>query len=138
MRGAALGIDHGTKRTGFAVTDALGLSVQPLGVFEGTGDALLDHVAALLADRDVGTFVVGQPLNMDGSVGPRAQDVDAFCAGLSARFPSVEVALVDERLTTKEAEARLTEAGYRGEERKKRKDSWSAALLLEEWLRRGP
>jgi len=135
--GAALGIDHGTKRTGFAVTDALGLSVQPLEAFQGAGGALLDHVAGLLADRDVATFVVGQPLNMDGSTGPRAKDVEAFCAGLKERFPGVAIALVDERLTTKEAEARLTEAGYRGEERKRRKDSWSAALLLEEWLRRG-
>ena len=139
MQRSALGIDHGTKRTGFAVTDPLRLSVQPLDVCQAPGDShdLCDHVAGLLDDRDVGTFIVGQPLNMDGSSGPRAADVEAFCKRLHARFPDVAIVMVDERLTTKEAEARLTEAGYRGEERKARKDSWSAALLLEEWIRTG-
>ena len=137
MKAAALGIDHGTRRTGFAVTDALHLSVQPLETFEGSGEALLDHVAGLLADRDVEAFVVGQPLNMDGTAGPRAAEVQAFCEALTGRFPSVRVCLVDERLTTKEAESRLTAAGYRGRDRKQRKDSWSAALLLEDWIRSG-
>ncbi|MDA1265078.1 MAG: Holliday junction resolvase RuvX [Planctomycetota bacterium] len=139
MERSALGIDHGTKRTGFAVTDPLRLSVQPLGVCQQPGDSdeLCDHVAGLLDDRDVDVFVVGQPLNMDGSAGPRAADVEAFCERLRQRFPAVTVVLVDERLTTKEAESRLSEAGYRGQERKARKDSWSAALLLEEWIRTG-
>ena len=137
MKATALGIDHGTRRTGFAVADALRLSVEPLEAYEGIGQALLDHVATLLEDRDVGVFVVGQPLNMDGTAGARAEEVQAFCAELRGRFPGVDVVLVDERLTTKEAEARLTAAGYRGAERKKRKDAWSAALLLEDWIQSG-
>ena len=137
MKAASIGIDHGTRRTGFAIADALRLSIQPLDTFEGSGEALLDYIAGLLEDRDVEAFVVGQPLNMDGTSGPRAADVQAFCEALGARFPSVRICLVDERLTTKEAESRLTEAGYRGRERKQRKDSWSAALLLEDWIRAG-
>ena len=137
MRAAALGIDHGTRRSGFAVTDALRCSVEPLEAYEGVGEALLDHVATLLSDRDVSVFVVGLPLNMDGTAGARADEVQSFCTGLRGRFPQVDVVLVDERLTTKEAEARLTAAGYRGTERKKRKDAWSAALLLEDWIRSG-
>lgn len=137
MKASALGIDHGTRKTGFAVTDALRLSVQPLGTFEGSGEALLDHLATLLEDRDVEAFVVGQPLNMDGTSGPREAEVQAFCDALTGRFPTVGVHLVDERLTTKEAESRLTAAGYRGRERKQRKDSWSAAILLEDWIRNG-
>ena len=63
-----------------------------------------------------------------------AAEVTPFCNGPRERFPGVAIVLVDERLTTKEAESRLTEAGFRGGERKARKDSWSAALLLEEWI----
>lgn len=135
MIGAALAIDHGTKKTGFAVSDALGVSIEPLGVFQGTGEALLDRIGELLAERTIRTFVVGLPLNADGTPGPRAQDAEAFGKTLQARFPDQELAWVDERWTTKEAEARLTDAGFRGKERKARKDAWAAALLLEEWLR---
>ena len=93
------------------------------------------QVQRVVADRQVTVFVVGQPLNMDGSVGPRAKDVGEFCARLSARFPGPELALVDERLSTKEAESRLVEAGHTGQDRKDRRDSWSAMILLEDWLR---
>ena len=137
MRGSALAFDHGTRRTGIAVTDPLHLSVEPLETVEGSGEVLLERIAKLLEERDVEAFIVGQPLNMDGSSGPRAADVDRFCAALTRRFPGVSIVRIDERLTTKEAEARLTAAGYRGKERKQRKDAWSAALLLEDWIRSG-
>jgi putative Holliday junction resolvase len=135
--GAVLAIDHGTRRTGFAVADALRITSEPLTTFHGAGDGndLIDFIAGLMADRQVTVFVVGQPLNMDGSVGPRAKDVGEFCARLSARFPGPELALVDERLSTKEAESRLVEAGHTGQDRKDRRDSWSAMILLEDWLR---
>jgi putative pre-16S rRNA nuclease len=137
--GCAIAIDHGTKRTGFAVTDPLRISIEPLDLFrgDGAGEELLDFIAGLLADRSVGVFVVGWPLNMDGSTGPRARDVQAFYERLGTRFPGIELARVDERLSTKEAEARLAEAGYRGAARKARRDSWSAVVLLEDWIRAG-
>src|SRR5262245_60678148 len=131
MKRAALAIDHGTKRTGFAVVDALRIAVTPLETVTATGEALLKHIAKLLDERDVAHFVVGYPLNMDGTPGPRARDVDDFLAVLGARFPRVKIVRQDERLTTKEAEARLVEAGHKGDARKARKDSWSAAILLE-------
>jgi putative Holliday junction resolvase len=137
MKRAALAIDHGTKRTGFAVVDALRIAITPLETVTATGDALLKHVAKLLDERDLAHFVVGYPLNMDGTPGPRAKEVDTFIAALEARFPRVKVVRQDERLTTKEAESRLVEAGHKGDARKARKDSWSAAILLEDWLRAG-
>jgi len=137
MKRAALGIDHGTKRTGFAVVDALRIAITPLATVALTGDPLLRHVAKLLDERDLGHFVVGYPLNMDGTPGPRARDVDTFIATLAARFPGVRIVRQDERLTTKEAEARLAEAGHHGDARRARKDSWSAAILLEDWGRAG-
>ena len=137
MSASVLAIDHGTKRTGFAVADALRITVTPLSTFHGPGDGegLLDHIAGLAAERELETILVGEPLNKDGSPGPRAADVAKFVTRLRERLPTVNVTIVDERLTTKEAEARLAEAGHHGKARKARRDSWSAAILLEDWIR---
>ena len=130
-----LAIDHGTKRTGFAATDALRIATFALDPFHGPGDgdALLDHVAKLCDERTVATFLVGYPWNMDGSRGGRARDVDAFVARLRERFPAVEIVLHDERLTSKAADDLLVESGHTGAERKARRDSWSALVLLRDW-----
>lgn len=136
-RKAALAVDHGTKRTGFAGVDALRLAPAPLDVVEGGDDAALAALARHLEERDVGDLVVGHPLNMDGTAGPRAAEVDAFVARVRARFPDLTIHLQDERLTTKEAEERLAEAGHFGKDRKARRDSWSALVLLEDWIRAG-
>lgn len=137
--GAALGIDHGAKRTGFAVADALRITSAPLEVVHATGDSeeLLDHVARLLEERDVSTFVVGLPRHADGREGARAAEVRAFAARLAARFPGVAVAFQDEHLSSREADAQLVEAGYTGEDRKRRRDALAALVLLREWLAAG-
>lgn len=139
MPASVLAIDHGTKRTGFAVSDALRITVTPLSAFHGPGDGegLLHHIAGLAEERELETILVGEPLNMDGSPGPRAKDVARFVARLRDRLPEVQITIVDERLTTKEAEARLAEAGHFGKARKARRDSWSAAVFLEDWIRAG-
>lgn len=135
----AIGIDHGSKRTGFAVADALRLHVAPLGTYHGPGDdpGLIEHIADLLRERDVGVLVVGMPYNMDGSLGPRAQSVQAFMDTLRARFEGVEVLAQDERLTTKEAEELLRDSGLSPKRRKAQRDSWSAVVILEDWIRAG-
>jgi putative Holliday junction resolvase len=137
--GGVLAIDHGTKRTGFAVSDPLRLITQPIDPWHGDGNsaALVDHVAHLLDERTIATFLVGFPFNMDRSEGPRAAEVKAFADRLAQRFPDVEIVLYDERLTTKAAEDLLREAGYHGLERKVRLDSWSALVLLRDWIESG-
>jgi putative holliday junction resolvase len=135
--GGVLAIDHGERKTGFAVSDGLRIAVHPLSVLraEGGGEELLDHVESLLAERDVDAIVVGMPYHMDGTEGDRAQAVRAFIARLGARLgEGIDLHLWDERLTTKEAEGRLREAGYRGREISSRRDSWSAMVLLEDWI----
>ena len=72
---------------------------------------------------------------MDGSAGGRARLVDAFIEKLQRRLPGIPCVRQDERLTTKEAEERLRKAGHHGPARKARRDSWSAWVLLEDWLR---
>jgi len=84
--GAVIAIDHGTKKTGFAVADALRITTEPLEPFRGPGDSegLLDHIAGLLAERDVSTLLVGLPRLASGDEGPRAAGVRAFSAKLAA------------------------------------------------------
>jgi putative Holliday junction resolvase len=137
LRGGALAIDHGTKRTGFAFADALRISLNALEPFHGPGDspALLEHLARLCAERSVAILVVGLPLNMDGSEGPRAAEVRAFGERLRARFPTLALEFADERLSTKEAEELLRESGLRGEKARALRDSFSALVVLRDWVR---
>lgn len=138
MTRAAVAIDLGTRRTGFAVTDGLRIACQPLATYSGEDEqGLLEHVAGLLEERDVGAFVLGLPLNMDGSEGPRAAATRAFARKLLERFPRVALALQDERLTTKAAEERLRETERRWQDRKRLRDSMSAVILLEDWIAAG-
>lgn len=139
MKTAALAVDHGTQRTGFASTDPLRIATRPLDVWEGQGDdpALVEYVGRLAQEHQAETVLVGLPYNMDGSVGRRARDVLAFMARLRDALPGVEVLPQDERLSTKEAEALLLESGFHGEARKSRRDSWSALVLLRDWIEQG-
>jgi len=138
-KGAVLAIDHGEKRTGFAFVDALRIHSAPLEVFHGPGsdNALVDHVTGLLTDRDIDTVVVGYPLHADKTVSDRARVVDAFIARLAERFPKLRIVRQDEYLSTKAAEDLLAEAGHFGAERKARRDSWSAWVILRDWLAAG-
>lgn len=139
LRGGVLAIDHGTKRTGFAVVDALRIASHALDPFHGPGDGeeLMKFIAKLLDERDVRTFLVGMPFNMDGTTGPRAASVKQFTQRLAQRFPRVAIVAYDERLTTKAAEELLRESGHHGKEARARRDSWSALVLLRDWIESG-
>ena len=136
-RAGVIAIDHGTRRTGFAVVDPFRLAPMPLDGYAGTQEGLFDHLAQLLDERDVDTLLVGDPRQADGGPGSRAREIEAFVQALRQRFPQLNVLTHDERLTSKEAESWLKEAGLHGEERKKRKDSWSAWVLLRDWIESG-
>ncbi len=138
-RKAVLAIDHGTKRCGFAAADALRISALPLAPFHGDGQGapLLDFIAALLRERDVGTFLVGWPVNMDGSASARAAQVQLFVDALRLRFPAQRVVRYDERLTSKAAEELLREARVPPARRRELRDSFSALVLLRDWLDSG-
>lgn len=143
--GVAIAIDHGTKKSGFAVADSMRIITEPLDVFHGTGDDLLGHIADLCEERDVEHFVIGMPFNMDGTESGRAAEVRVFGDELTAylaakhgpKFKAIPITYQDERLSTKEADSLLVEAGYTGEARKIRRDSWSALVFLREWLSAG-
>jgi putative holliday junction resolvase len=134
--GGVLAIDPGDKKCGFATSDALGLVNTPLAALrhEGREEELFRHIETLLGERDIATLVVGLPLNLDGSAGERALLTRGLVARLQQRFPALDVQEWDERLTTKEAESRLRELGRKGRAIRAERDSWSALVLLEDWL----
>ncbi len=128
-----MAIDYGDARTGYAISDASGLLAGETGVLPSRNeDKLLEDLCRIYGEKEVGRIALGLPRNMDGSEGPRAEKSRALKEKLEAR--GCRVALVDERRTTVEAHAILTETGRRGKQRKKRVDAVAASLILETYL----
>ena len=130
-----MALDLGKRRIGVAVTDAEAIIVQPfttLGTEKG-GGLPLDEIRALVEERQVHLIVVGQPLRMDGSIGPEAVAAGHVARELEREL-GVEVVLWDERLTSFEAKRLLIEAGARRSRRKGAADQVAAALILQDYL----
>ncbi len=136
QNGRVAAIDLGKTRVGLAVSDELRLLAHPRPALSGKNDKLLlAALAALAAEEGVTRFLVGYPLSMDGRVGVAAQRAARFCQRLADRT-GVDVELVDERLTSVQAERHLAAAGYDRAARKARVDGSAAAILLQQWLDR--
>jgi putative holliday junction resolvase len=139
--GKLLGLDLGTKTIGVAISDAVRYSATPLETIartKFTADAA--RIAALVAENRAIGIVLGLPLNMDGSEGPRAQSTRAFARNLAQK---VEVPIVfwDERLSTSAVERMMIdEANLRRDKRAAVVDKLAASYILQgalERLRRG-
>ena len=129
-----LGIDHGDVRTGVAVCDKNEILASPVTVItERRDEALAQKLAALAEELQAEEIVMGLPKNMDGSVGFRAQAIEAFAETLRAAV-SIPVVLRDERLTTVSAHQYLNATDTRGKKRKQTVDAVSAVLILEDYL----
>lgn len=133
-----LGLDYGTKTVGAAVTDPLGITVQPLETITRDADnkirPTLRRIEEIIETMDVGEIVVGLPLNMDGSEGERAARSREFADAIERRT-GISVRLLDERLTTVEAEKILDECGITKKDYKRYVDSVAAVLILEDYVR---
>lgn len=132
--------DVGDRRIGVAVTDALGLTVQPLlTIYCKTPHADLKSIGRILRKHEIAEIVVGHPLHMSGEAGPRARKSEELAEALRAAF-GIPVHLVDERLTTWQAHQLLDEAGHGRrtaadrQERKRIIDQIAAVLILEAFL----
>jgi putative Holliday junction resolvase len=131
-----LGIDHGTKRVGVAISDEMAMIAQPLEFVPAEPEAtMLARVAEIVASRDVQEVVVGLPRNMNGTYGPAAEKVREFVAALEGVL-RVPVKTWDERLTSVQANRMLIEGGMRREKRKQKVDQTAAAILLQSYLDR--
>src|SRR6476619_3246719 len=132
--GRVLGLDLGDVRMGVAISDDARRLAVPLGTVQvGRPPGELKAIAALVADHDVTLIVMGLPLSLDGSHGPRAMHEEAFAENLRAAVP-VPVARQGARLTTVEAERALRAAGLKGHERRSVVDAEAARIALQAWL----
>jgi putative Holliday junction resolvase len=128
------GLDVGTRTVGVAVSDALGMTAQPLTTLRRTGlRADLAQLRRLAEAHEVSQAVVGLPLNMDGSEGPSAVAARAFGEAL-ARALDIPVEYQDERLSTVAAQRALLEADVSRARRREVVDQVAAALILQTWL----
>jgi putative Holliday junction resolvase len=130
-RGALLGLDIGTKTIGVATSDAdrrLATGIETIVRTAFTADA--KRVLALAAERRCAGFVLGLPLNMDGSEGPRAQSVRAFARNF-ARLTDLPIALWDERLSTAAVERQLIAADVSRKKRAAVIDQHAAIFILQ-------
>jgi putative Holliday junction resolvase len=132
--GRALGVDYGSKRTGIAVSDPLGIAATAVEQISETDPGkVAARIAAIAKDRGARVLVFGMPVNMDGSEHANAGVVRAF-AERCGKVAALPVEFVDERLTTRQAERHLWHAGLASKGRKARVDMVAAALLLQSWL----
>ena len=129
-----MAIDYGDAHTGVAISDRTGtLCGFSTGVNAHRPEALIERLQALIAEHEVTELVLGHPVNMDGTRGPRAEKAEAFADTLSAAT-GLRVTLWDERRTTVDAHNILARSGKRARERKKTVDAVAAALILEGYL----
>lgn len=128
-----LGIDYGTKRVGLAQGDEIGVAT-PLPALVDVDEAVRwKKLGELIRARRVTDLVLGYPYNMDGSVGFKAKEVDAFAARLRAEF-QLPVHLVDETLTSAEAESSIAKKDRRAIRDSGLVDSRAACLILQDFL----
>ncbi len=132
-----MGLDYGSKTVGVAISDALLLTAQGIETIERKEEnklrKTLARIEALIKEYEVEKIVLGLPLNMNDTIGERAEKTLEFKAMLERRT-GLEVVLCDERLTTIEAEQILIESNVRREDRKKYIDKIAAGFILQGYL----
>ena len=129
-----IGIDYGKARVGIAQSDPLGIFASPLETVPAA--KIIDYLQKYAQTEPIVKFVVGYPLNLDGSHAGAAPDVDAFLKKLQATFPDVPVALEDERFTSVLAHRAMIDGGMKKSQRRQKEsvDKISAAIILQSYL----
>ena len=136
-KGRVMGVDFGEARTGLSISDlsrflASGIGNIPGGGLEKTADAIV----AAAAEQGAVALVIGLPVNMNGTEGPRAERCRRLAEMIAERNPALAIALLDERMTTMAASRFLNETDTRGKKRKGVIDTLSAQIILQNALDR--
>lgn len=129
--GALMGVDPGTKTLGLAISDRTRLISTPLETIartKFTTDAT--RLLSLYRENECTALIVGNPINMDGSHGPRAQSVRDFCTNLM-RLEDLPVFMWDERLSTMAVTRSMIEGDMRRKKRKDNVDKLAASYILQ-------
>ncbi|WIY54384.1 Holliday junction resolvase RuvX [Devosia sp. YIM 151766] len=138
--GKILGLDLGTKTIGVAISDGMRYSATPLETIKRTKftqDA--ERILALIGENQAVAIILGLPLNMDGSEGPRVQSTRAFARNLAAKI-DLPIAFWDERLSTSAVTRMMIDADLRRDRRAEIVDKLAASYILQgalDRLRRG-
>lgn len=133
-----LGLDLGNRTIGMAVSDYLGIIANPIGTMRFDDcdlDAALEHVKNAIKEHGVEKIVLGLPKNMNGTIGPQAEYCLKFKEMLQQET-KLEVIMIDERLTSKQADVYMLSADLSRQKRKKNVDKLAAAIILQTYLDR--
>jgi putative Holliday junction resolvase len=136
-----LAIDVGGRRIGLAISDPSRTLARPLSTLTVSSAAegvtrVADEIARLERDDDgLSSIVIGLPVRLDGSASDETARVSAFVDALRMRT-ALPIVTADERLTSREAESRLSVLEHDWRERKKKLDAAAAAIILQEYLDR--
>ena len=128
-----LSLDHGTKKIGLAFSDELEILASPFEVWPQEGERTLEQLARLCREEGVQALAVGLPRHKDGAESATAPAARAFGEALAART-GLPLRLVNEHLSSAEAERLLRERGVKPEKRKAMLDAAAAAVILAELL----
>lgn len=131
-----LGIDYGEARVGVAITDELNITVQGLKTIQrnGSDKVILRRLDEIFEKYEVGTIVVGMPLNMNGTISKRAKITEEFIHKLKCKYNKMKIETVDERLTTVEAYRTMKFLDVKKNKKKNIVDTISAVYILETFL----
>ena len=129
-----MAVDYGDERTGIAVSDPLGILVgETFVIKEWNRERLAEKIAEAARERGVQVIVIGNPKNMDGTEGPRAEKSRELAALVKGRI-GIDPVMWDERRTTVDAHRILSDNGRYGKKRKELVDAVAASLILEGYL----
>lgn len=131
--GRVLAIDLGARHVGIAKSDSMRVITQPHATLDRKKGDLVEAIAKICLDEEVGEIVVGLPLHMDGREGEGAADARKLAAALEART-QLKVVLWDERLTTTSAHKHMTELGVKTKHKKGMVDQLAAEMILSGYL----
>jgi len=129
-----LAVDYGIKRIGLALSDTFGITAQEFDTINvlKKGEHFL-RIKEIVEKEKVKKILVGMPLNMDGSKGDRAREVEKFIEKLK-RYVNIPIIMRDERLTSVEAKKIMISLGQKTGKNKEKIDRLAAVLLLETYL----
>jgi putative Holliday junction resolvase len=128
-----LGIDYGTRRIGLAYGDELGVATPLAALIDDDASKRWQDLLSIVRERKVTTLVLGLPLNMDDSRGPKAREAEQVAKRLTEHL-GIPVHLIDERLTSYEAESTIAKSKRRAIRASGKVDSRAATLILQDYL----
>lgn len=132
----ALGLDLGTKTLGLALSDKMGIIASPYKLIKyNNQDELIEELLEIIDKEKVEVLVLGLPKNMDNTLGFASQRSLEFKEKLEKKT-NLPIELIDERLSTVEAEKILISTDMKRKKRKEHIDNTAAAIILDTYLRR--